>query len=364
MYGEPLKMKELPTPQPTPGSAVVRILYAPIISYMRDVYNGKRQYGYPTPFTPGTNAIGRIVALGPDAVVLKTGDLVYFDSTIAARDDPGVRILSGLSQGQTEESRRLMEGEWRESTYAEYARLPLENLYALDEKRLMGKPEEGGLGYKPEHLCFAMQALVPLGGLRSIGLQAGETVVVAPATGGFGGSAVIVALAMGARVIAMGRNAEALAGLKEKLGSGTGMEGRLETVQMTGDVETELQALKKFGRIDAVYDISPREAQHSTHLKSAILSLRPEGRVSLMGGFSEDVAIPHRFVMRFDITIKGKWMYSRADNLNLWNMIMSGVLNFRKVVNMHGAFKLEDWEEAFEVAASHGRLGDIVIFTP
>lgn len=93
-----------------------------------------------------------------------------------------------------------MQGEWRDFTYAEYARLPLENCHSLDEDRLLGKVEDGGLGYKIEDLIPLMGALVPYGGLSNIKLQPGETVIIAPATGWFGGRAVEAALAMGARV--------------------------------------------------------------------------------------------------------------------------------------------------------------------
>ncbi|KAI8632583.1 alcohol dehydrogenase [Xylariaceae sp. FL1651] len=357
VYGEPLVVKTVPTPQPTSGSAVIKVLYAPIVSYTRDVYNGNRKYAYIAPLVTGASAIGRVAATGPDAALLKEGDLVYFDCTVRGRDDSDAIILMGFSHGGKEGSRKLMEGEWRDSTFAEYAKLPLENLYLLDEKRLCGSPSAGGLGYAPEQLTWILQALVPYGGLRSIGLQAGETVIVAPATGGFGSAAVVVALSMGARVIAMGRNADALAQFKA-------LGPRIETVQMTGDVQTELESLKKFGRIDAFFDISPRDAQNSTHVKSAILSLRNEGRVSLMGGFLEDLPIPHRFIMRCDITLRGKWMYSRADCLAFVGLLTTGALDVRKLVKVNKAFTLDEWETAFAFAAEHRGLGELVIFTP
>jgi threonine dehydrogenase-like Zn-dependent dehydrogenase len=357
VYAKPLIIKMVPTPQPTPGAAIIKILYASILSYHGDIYNGKRKYAYPTPIVAGASAIGRVAALGPDTVLLKRGDLVYIDPTIRGRDDNNAIMLMGIAEGGTDGSRKLMHSEWRDATFAEYVKAPLENVFVLDEKRLCSATVDGGLGYAPEQLSWIPKALVPFGGLRSIGLQAGETVIIAPATGGFGSAGVVVALAMGARVIAMGRNAEELARLKE-LGS------RVETVQMTGDVTSEMTALKKFGKIDAFLDISPPAAQNSTHFKAAILSLRPEGRVSLMGGLLEDLPIPHRFVMRFDITLKGKWMYSRADNLALLGMFNTGVLDARNIVKVLDTFKLEEWEKAFDVAASAGRLGELVLFTP
>lgn len=78
--------------------------------------------------------------------------------------------------------------------------MPLENCFPLDEDRLLGSADTGGLRYKLEALIYSMVPLVPYGGLIDIGLQARETIVIAPAAGSFGSRAVEIALAMGARV--------------------------------------------------------------------------------------------------------------------------------------------------------------------
>ena len=93
-----------------------------------------------------------------------------------------------------------MHYEWRDWTYAEYAKVPLENCFPLDEERLLTPVDNGGLGYSIETLTQLPRLLVPYGGLVDIKLQAGETIIIAPATGMFGGRAVEVALAMGAQV--------------------------------------------------------------------------------------------------------------------------------------------------------------------
>jgi NADPH:quinone reductase-like Zn-dependent oxidoreductase len=102
VYAEPLVTKIITTPQPTPGSVVVRVLYAPVISYSKEVYNGTRKYPYPNPIVPGTSIIGRIAAVGPDATLIKEGDLVYFDCTVRGRDDSSAIMLMGLTEGGTE----------------------------------------------------------------------------------------------------------------------------------------------------------------------------------------------------------------------------------------------------------------------
>ena len=91
---------------------------------MRQIYNNERQYPYPKPLVPGTSAIGRVAAVGPDATSLKPGQLVHVDCVIRGRDDPDNIFLAGIHEGYTEGSKKLMHGEWKDSTYAEYAKVP------------------------------------------------------------------------------------------------------------------------------------------------------------------------------------------------------------------------------------------------
>jgi hypothetical protein len=74
-----------------------------------------------------------------------------------------------------------MHGQWRDATFAEYAKIPLENCIPLS-RSLLAKPEDGGLGY-------AVEDLAQIPSLRDIDVKVGETVIVSPATGAFGGAA-------------------------------------------------------------------------------------------------------------------------------------------------------------------------------
>jgi NADPH:quinone reductase-like Zn-dependent oxidoreductase len=159
------------------------MLLVNVLSYSRDIYNGTRKYPFPTPLVIGTSGIGRIAATEPDTTAFTPGQLVLVDSFIRARDDPTAAMSFGVHEGHTERSKMLMRGEWKDATYAEYAKVPLENCAVLDEGRLSRVREEGGLGYKIEDLTDLSRLAIPYGGLSGIGLKAGETVIVAPATG-------------------------------------------------------------------------------------------------------------------------------------------------------------------------------------
>jgi NADPH:quinone reductase-like Zn-dependent oxidoreductase len=144
---QPPEVKIIPTPQPTPGSAVIRVEAANIISYSKYIYDGTRNYPFPMPLVIGSSALGRVAATGPDATFLKAGQLVFIDCYIRGRDDPNAAFLFGIHEGHNDGSKILMRGEWRDSTYAEYAKVPLENCYPLNESVLFGK-----LGYTIEYL--------------------------------------------------------------------------------------------------------------------------------------------------------------------------------------------------------------------
>ena len=142
---EPLSLRTVPIPAVGPGSVVVRVLGTFILSYLPSILDGSLPYSMTLPLIPGGSSIGRVESVGPDAVSLKPGQLVYCDITIRARDNPNLAILMGL---HGEAAMRLMEGEWRNSTFAQYTKFPLENVFALDEDILCDK-----LGYSTDDLC-------------------------------------------------------------------------------------------------------------------------------------------------------------------------------------------------------------------
>ena len=350
------QLKTIPTPQPSFGSAIVRVIAVQVLSYHREIYNGKRNYAFPKPLVGGCSAIARIEAPGPDAVTLQPGQLVFVDCVVRGRDDPQAIFLSAIHEGGSDGSRKLMRDIWRDGTFAEFARVPLENCIPLDEARLCQE-----LGYSPQDLMYIGNLLVPYGGLRDIKLEPGETVVVCPATGGFGGAGVLVAIAMGARVIAMGRNEKELARLKEHVKKGT-PGARVETIRITGDERADTAELQAFGTIDAVLDLSPPEAGDSTHLKSVIMALRRGGRCSLMG-------FNHAFLAMWkivgdDISMKGKLMYERADIVHFVKILESGLFPKGTAFVVTKAFALEDWRLCFDEAAEYTGIGRTVVMAP
>jgi threonine dehydrogenase-like Zn-dependent dehydrogenase len=251
-----------------------------------------------------------------------------------------------------------MESFWRNGGSAEYTRVPLENCYLLNEQALLGDPAEGGLGYSVGDLLHLTRDMVAYGGLRGIDLKAGETIIIAPATGSYSGSAVEMASAMGARVIAASRNLEQL----KKIAAAN---PRVSIYQLKGDVGEDLAGLKKFGTIDAYLDISPAAADDSTHVRSCMMAVKKYGRVSLMGIISKDIAMPYMLAVLNNLTIRGQYMYEREDVKGLIKLAETGVRKLGKSAghSIVGKVSLDDWEKAVEAACANPEAGKIVQFT-
>lgn len=214
-------------------------------------------------------------------------------------------------------------------------------------------------------LCLLPVCLVPFGGLCEVDVRPGEVVIIGPATGRYGGAAVSVALAMGAIVIATGRNKDALKNL-EKIHDTT----RLKTVQLTGHSETDTEsfraAIDKPDGADVYLDISPPAAQGSSLTASGIRALRAFGRCIIMGGNSGNVDFPYLEIMFKSIRIQGRFMYDRQHVQRLIQMAESGLLPLGKNagVTQTEVFGLEQVEEALEAASKLSGWGGHVVLKP
>ena len=354
--GQGLALQEIHTPSAIPGALVVRVLAVHCDSVTRLYLSGKGPFTWPAPFVPGGKLIGRVHETGPDTTTLTPGQLVLVDCFIRGRDNRDVQLLWGTYDGPSPASKKLMADNWRNAGFAEYARVPLENTFPLNEDVLCRQ-----FGYSIPQLIYLHIQLITYGGMRGIDLKAGETIIIAPATGGYSGAAVGLAVAMGARVVAVGRNRAVL----ERL-AGTFPAGRVMAAPLTGDAQADAALLKSFGPADAYLDISPAQAAESTHHAACFDALRPYGRASLMGAVSTHVAVPHVMAMFKNLTIRGQYMYEREDVLGLIKLAETGVLKVGEEVGSRvmGTFRLDQIDAAFKCAEEHTSAGQIVVLGP
>lgn len=353
---------------PAAGTVAVRIISVYASPGFTRLWSGSATHlQFPIPFVPGSQAVGRVLAAGPDATALQAGDLVFIDSFVRSRDDPASsQILLGLHQGPTPATSRLMRDTWRDGLLKSIATVPLENTHRLDEPALLQS-----LGYTPSELAIALARLVVAqGGVSSVGLKAGQTILVGPATGFFSGAVAEIAVALGARVIALGRSAEKLQPVIDALAHTYPFSPRVQSAIMSGDPTADAATIRALlppgvAGADAFIDISPPMQGTPAHLPAALDALRPGGKAALMGVLGP-VEINYASLMFRNITIAGRYMYSREELEQLLRMVEAGVIRVGHKLGhkVQGEFALEDWQAALEVL-EHGDGWDKgVTFTP
>ncbi|GAB5593891.1 hypothetical protein Unana1_08791 [Umbelopsis nana] len=341
-----LDVQEYPEPVLAPGSAIVKVLAAPLVHYFDEVFTGEKPYPIMLPFIPGCSAVGVVEQVGADGHNLKKGDLVFCDPTIRTRDDAHSpeTILQGLycPEGPVSEV-------YRNGALAEKILVPLENAIVIPPS----------LGRDAVKLTCINQLLVPYGGLLSGNLQPGETVVVLGGTGYFGSCAVGLALAMGARkVIIPGRRLAKLEPIVNKFDS------RVVPVVLSEKEEDNIGAFKQAanGPIDLVLDLLEPSAPQSI-LRAALLSLRPFGTGVVMSGRMDNLEFPFYPIMANSLTIKGCFMYPRTAGKTLIGLLEAGLVK-PEWFEISGTFSLDEVNEAVQFAKKTGGAFKTTVVVP
>lgn len=161
-------MEEIALPAPGEGEVQIRIRACAVNFPDLLMVQGKYQFKPPLPFTPGMEAAGDIVAVGPGVTAFAPGD----------------KVVAGLRTGGM----------------AEVANTPAASCRAMPE----AMSYEEAAGYTTAYLT----AYVSL--VRRGHLEAGETLLVHGAAGGVGMAAVDLGKQMGATVIATASSQEKL----------------------------------------------------------------------------------------------------------------------------------------------------------
>lgn len=306
----------------------------------------------------GGRAVGRIVATGPDTTSLEHGQLVLIEPFIRARDDPTVWIMWGAMEGTSAGSKKLFADNWRYATFAEYAKAPLEVTWALNENRLCKE-----LGHSIPELMQLVVDVVAYSGLKAIHLKPGERIVVTPATGIFSGAAVGVAVAMGATVIATGRNEHALARLV------SAHPHVVSSTVRTNEVDKDIANLQQYGLVDAFFEMTPMGAEGSTHVRAAFGALKQYGRACMMGmgaGAMKDVEVPLMQLTFKSVTVHGHAMYWGEDVRDIIKMAEAGVLKLGKHRGFDtvAEFRFDDFKKGFDWVAKNHELGQMAVLVP
>ncbi|MBV8935582.1 MAG: zinc-binding dehydrogenase, partial [Alphaproteobacteria bacterium] len=333
--GGALTLEDVPMPEVRPGSVRVQIEAIPLLSYMKRYVDGRLPYHPPQgAFTPGTNGVGVIEAVGRDVWHLKPGQRVVLSPHFVAGEnveDPA-QILIGLTAFGPRSA--AVQADWRDGSLAEYALMPVATV----------TPVEGLEAIDAAQLAVLNRCIVPFGGLLRGRLVAGETLVVNGATGAFGTAAVLLGVAMGAaRVVAAGRSAASLEAVAKAAGE------RVAPVRLTGDVQADAASLRDAmgGGADMAFDMVGQAGDANATLAS-LNSLRRGGRLVLMGSMTAPLPLNYSDVMRNDWEIIGQFMYPASAFRRLLGLLRSGLLEISPIRPV--CFPLGSLSEAMERA--------------
>ncbi|MEV4806250.1 hypothetical protein AB0K18_40145 [Nonomuraea sp. NPDC049421] len=117
--------------------------------------------------------------------------------------------------------------------------------------------------------------------------------------------------------------------------------------------------------MDLVLDILPPAAGPAP-VRAAAMAVREGGRIVLMGGVGmldgAEPALPYRWLMRNNVTVRGQWMYRRDAPLRLVALARSGLLDLRQWEVT--AFPLDDAVEAVAHAAGKAAPFRLTVLRP
>jgi NADPH:quinone reductase-like Zn-dependent oxidoreductase len=295
---EVLQYEDAPTPEARFGEAVVRVR-ATSLNHL-DIFQrrGIERVRIPLPHISGADVAGEVVE-APDGP-LAPGSRVMLQPGLSCG-----RCAMCLEGRDNECPRYDVLGYQSDGGYAEYVRVPVQNLIAI-----------------PDAIGFIEASAFPLTFLTAwhmlltrARLQAGELVLVIGGGSGVGQAAIQIARLHGARVIAT-------AGTDEKLARARAL-GAFETVNhATADIAAEVRRLTSGRGVDVVV-----EHVGTATWDRSVRSLTRGGRLVTCGATTgHDARIDLRFLFSRQLSLLGAYMGRKAELLRASEFLFSGEL--------------------------------------
>ncbi len=311
---ENLVLEEVGIPVPNKDEVLLKLNFAALNPADHFLIKGQ----YPRPGTPPFS-VGRD---GCGTVVEAPADSRFFigDKVIVLRSDLGVS---------------------RSGTLAEYVCCPEESLAPLPGG---WRDEEGAAG--PLVFLTAWQALVDRGRLK-----AGETVLINGASGGVGSAAILLAKALGAKVVA-------LSGSEKKWPSLHDLGADMVVDSRSKHLEQEVKGALGGGRVDLVI-----ENLGGPFLQKSINLVSVNGRICVIGllaGFQSEITVGHLIFKCIEIHGLNVGAYTAAESQMAWKKIVAALDDAKQRPIIDSKFPLGKVQEAF-AKLGEGPLGKVVI---
>jgi NADPH:quinone reductase-like Zn-dependent oxidoreductase len=316
---EVLRYEDAPDPEPAGDEVLIR-LAAASLNHL-DVWVRKGLPSAPKPRILGADGAGVVEALGPEAAGLEPGQRVVIN--------PGV-----ISNG-----RMHVVGEAMDGTHAELVAIPARNVYPIPNELTFEEAAAFPLVFETAYRMLVTRAR----------LQKGETVFVWGIGGGVASAALVIAKALGARVIVTSSSGQKLARTREL--------GADDTIDhSTEDVRARARELTDGKGADVVVE-TIGDATWKTTLEVAAA----QGRVVLCGATSgpNPPAGLHRIWWK-ELTVLGSTMGSAEDFEACLDLVTSG--RARPVIDE--VLPLADARAAHERLEAGTQFGKIVLTIP
>jgi zinc-binding alcohol dehydrogenase/oxidoreductase len=278
---EVLRYEDVEDPVAGEGEVLIR-LRAASLNHL-DCWVRQGLPSVPKPRTLGADGAGIVEALGPGADGVGEGDRVVINPGL----DDGARIV----------------GEHMDGTHAELIAVPESNVYPIPDELSFEEAAAFPLVFETVYRMLVTRA----------GLREGEWVLVWGAGSGIGTAAIVLARALGARVITTSSS-----DAKVELARGLGAEAVVN--HETGDVlEAVREATAGVGADVVVEHVG--EATWQTSLQA----VRPHGRIAVCGATSgpNPKAALHRIWWK-QLTILGSTMGTKEDFEGAYELVKTG----------------------------------------
>lgn len=315
-YGAPLQQRKVPVPQPGPGQILIKLKACGVCHSDVHIWKGHvRPPSDPAPFIPGHEGVGTVVATGPDVTGWTIGasaGVPWLHDTCRHCDECKDGMES-FCQNQRAHGLNVP------GAFAEYV--------VADAAYAVPLPDR----LDPVSLAPIMCAgVTAYGAVKRSALRAGETCAIF-GCGGLGLYAVQIAARLGARVIAIDRDAAKLE-LARSYGAATTL---LADGMLAETLSTEPY------RSHVCINFAPTVGTWAP----MIAAIRPRGRIVAAALVSDPVPVSQEWLTATGVVITGTSVGTRKE--------------MQEVVELHAAKPLENDIVAITLGGVSGALHDL-----
>jgi len=332
--GRRCEVREFPVPEPEHGEALIRIEATGICGSDLHVYRSDQTSDQ----IRGHEPCGIVERVGPNVKRLKPGDRVSVHHHL------GCGVCAQCARGEVVAcANKKLTGVSAPGSFAEFMAAPERNCIPL-----------------PDHVSFIDGAFVACvgttayGALRRLGVVAHESLAVF-GLGPVGLSCVLVAKAMGLRVIGVDVNPE-----RVELGKACGAHESVNAAETDA-----IEAIRAFSRVPGIDDANGVdyviETSGSAQARRCILPcLRREGKAAIVGVGSDEEVINPTHIHGHAATLIGSVVFPLGWSWDFVRFLAASQMTFEPAVTHR--FALDDAPLALETADA-GRCGKVV-FVP